>query len=257
MANLAPLQDRLWSDAAIENELTVLGSLPDESINRPGSTFSVALLKLASVVKGTGADHISPITLLEEIKYACRVYPWMSGKEIDRQWKRAMKKAHPRYRIESDNVASNRGAGFASVSYRIGRYRVVAHDHSYVIDTDLPGLIYIKSLDLNRGVYKWSRRLGPGPYELACRLSLDVVLFTVAHYEFGAVGLESDAVKMTVVRGEPGSLIVDLSFDFYSLWISDVMTAFELVASAVVLTTRRKGSRFIYTLRVAVCTPLH
>lgn len=88
--------DRMWSEAGIEKELKKLANLPEENINKPGSVFSICLLKIASIVKGSGADHFYSSEALEMIKKACP--PDIKPKEIERQWKRAMKVAEPRHR---------------------------------------------------------------------------------------------------------------------------------------------------------------
>lgn len=115
-ANPAPLStpvedlDRQWAAAAIDAELKVLASLPDENINKPGSTFSVCLLKIASVLKGSGRSHFSTVETVDRIKAAC---PDIREKEVERQWRRAYDKAQPRLRQDtrpSSNGSSATGA---------------------------------------------------------------------------------------------------------------------------------------------------
>ena len=47
-------KSRLWAQAAFGSELKALANLPAENINKPGSTFSITLLKIASIVNGGG-----------------------------------------------------------------------------------------------------------------------------------------------------------------------------------------------------------
>ena len=87
----------LWVKAALEAELTALAHLPEENINKPGSQFSIHLLKIASICNGGGRGLISHSHALSQIEDTCQIYPWLQVKEIRRQWGRAIQKAVPRY----------------------------------------------------------------------------------------------------------------------------------------------------------------
>jgi len=81
-----------WSNTAITNELKNLANLPPEKVQTPGSQFSLALLKIASIVKGEGSN---PDVMLAQIQRVCGS-PSLPNREIERQWKRAWAKASPR-----------------------------------------------------------------------------------------------------------------------------------------------------------------
>ncbi len=98
-------QDHAWAAAAIEQELLQLETLPDKKINKPGSPFSISLLKIASITKGSG-NGMTPDESLNKIKFAVRAHTWLQTREIDRQWKRAMDKATPRYRQDNGRRAA-------------------------------------------------------------------------------------------------------------------------------------------------------
>ena len=86
-------QQTAWATTAIDAELRKLTNLPEENINKPGSVFSVSLLKIASVVKGNGG--ISHDKTIQAIIAACNGHG-IAEKEIYRQWNRALKTARPR-----------------------------------------------------------------------------------------------------------------------------------------------------------------
>lgn len=120
-ANPAPLSsnpddsdlDRMWAESAIQAELQQLANLPDENINKPGSVFSICLLKIASAVKGSGADHFFQNEALDMIIKACAHEATIAEKEIRRQWKRAWKNAKPRYRQRGASKNGSNGTGSA------------------------------------------------------------------------------------------------------------------------------------------------
>jgi len=91
-------RDRLWSQAAISGEMDTLVGLPDENINKDGSAFFGALLRLAAVTKGGGRQHTTASDVLESIKGAVADKPWIPQREVERQWKNAYNLADPRYR---------------------------------------------------------------------------------------------------------------------------------------------------------------
>ncbi len=87
-----------WAISAMNQELTILADLPKKEqgrkIGKPHSLFSICLLKIASVCKGDGTSQSHA---LEAIKGACSSYLWLRDIEIERQFKRAWKRAMPRY----------------------------------------------------------------------------------------------------------------------------------------------------------------
>lgn len=93
-----------WAVAAIEHELGVLGNLPEENPNKPGSQFSIALLKIASVAKGDGRTLYNSDKLLAAITATINGRHGLNENEIKRQWTRAWNKAKPRYRNSNSNV---------------------------------------------------------------------------------------------------------------------------------------------------------
>lgn len=109
--------DRAWAEKAVEEELKQLRNLPEENINKPGSTFSISLLKLASVVKGGGRRYFTGDELLAQVVASC---PQFKEKEIRRQWQRAYNKAEPRQRAPGQDrrrprpQPSSNGAGPAT-----------------------------------------------------------------------------------------------------------------------------------------------
>jgi hypothetical protein len=91
--------DREWAEAAIEAELKQLANLPAENIHKPGSVFSIALLKIASVIKGSGQRHYSANDGLQKALAAVNKDGQKPReKEVERQWNRAWNKARPRFR---------------------------------------------------------------------------------------------------------------------------------------------------------------
>ena len=102
-------RDRRWSETAVQRELEKLAALPLENINKSGSAFSLGLLRIAAVVKGSGREYLKIDDVRDNIERYVRHYPWIAPREIQRQWRRAYKTAVPRYR---DGLT--RGAGIAS-----------------------------------------------------------------------------------------------------------------------------------------------
>jgi hypothetical protein len=98
--------DRLWSESAMADEYTQLANLPAQKVQKPGSVFSVTLLKIASIIKGSGR-HVSPDQALAKIISICGS-PSLPNREIERQWKRAYAKANARFR---DTAVSANGHG--------------------------------------------------------------------------------------------------------------------------------------------------
>jgi len=92
-------RDQLWTTAALEGELEKLTNLDEDmNINKPGSPFFASLVKIAAIMKGTGASYLTTEETVAAIKAACSNHTWFREKEVQRQWKNAQKYAKPRYR---------------------------------------------------------------------------------------------------------------------------------------------------------------
>lgn len=101
MSNIADIQERYyqWAIRAAGKELTALRSLQDSKIGKPGSPYSVALIKIASILKGAG-KQINPeqaFTVICENTTHLHIKP----REARRMWIRAMKNARPRFPQEN------------------------------------------------------------------------------------------------------------------------------------------------------------
>ena len=86
-----------WAQTAIQNELNTLANLPEERVQKPGSVFSVSLLKIASVTKGA---KLSPSDILNQIQAVVAPHSFIGpnvAAETERQWKNAWNHAIPRY----------------------------------------------------------------------------------------------------------------------------------------------------------------
>ena len=90
--------DRLWATAAITNEFGILGNLPTENPNQADSVFFACLLRICSVIKGSGRQHYNPNTVLTAIQNVCTKYKFIPPKEIERQFRNAFNHAKPRFR---------------------------------------------------------------------------------------------------------------------------------------------------------------
>lgn len=95
--------DRAWAETAVSRELAVIAKLPaGTKLTKPGNAFYIALLKIASVAKGSGRRHLRPSDLHERIEAHCpkdvRYKLSSREREIAYQWGRAYTQAEPRYR---------------------------------------------------------------------------------------------------------------------------------------------------------------
>jgi hypothetical protein len=99
--------------AAIQGELRLLGSLPDENINKPHSVFFACLIRLASVGKAAG---IPPGHFVPHIWAAVQTAPRRHRfPVVERQWRNAWHMAVPR-------VVPQRGGLFGSLPAKGGAF---------------------------------------------------------------------------------------------------------------------------------------
>ena len=95
--------DKQWAVTAVKRELEAIERTGDENPHRPDSEFWACLIRIASVLKGSGRKHIDP----NRVRVAIHRYAPMSlrtkgnrEKDLDYLFGRAMNQAHPRYRIK-------------------------------------------------------------------------------------------------------------------------------------------------------------
>lgn len=227
--------DRGWTLAAIEAELDCIASMPDHKVNKSGSSFSVSLIKLASVIKGTGSPHVKPSRVLDQVKYTCRVYPWLAGREIDRQWKRALQRAVPRYRDPRlEPQLKQRGAGYAS--YHLGRCHAIVHDESFVVAIDYPRSLTLKKFDLNNARFSDTRLLRPEWADPIRLLVRDVFLCYLAHVTYDSVSICRSGAAVRVARSWPDSVEIGINFRKpYNESFADVIAVLEFFFSSYVV----------------------
>lgn len=101
--------DFQWSTAAIEGELKTIRQRPHDGINQRDSVFWVSLVKIASIIAGSGKQHFTADQTLQLIITACRDQTWITEREIKRQWRNAQRDIKPRFR-----QGKARGAGSAN-----------------------------------------------------------------------------------------------------------------------------------------------
>jgi len=94
--------DRLywWALAATGREIGEMSLLTDSKVGKPGSPYSIGILKICSILKGAGKG-IDPGPTYLLMRYAtARLY--VPEKESMRMWARAMRTAVPRYPADND-----------------------------------------------------------------------------------------------------------------------------------------------------------
>ena len=96
--------DYLWARAAIISELEAIGRCQGDNPHRPDSEFWACLIKIASVLKGSGRQHIP----VDKVRTAVLQYAPLTLKtkgdrikDISYLFGRAMNQAMPRYRIKT------------------------------------------------------------------------------------------------------------------------------------------------------------
>lgn len=97
------LRDRQWSITAVQRELEAIGRLHGDNPHRPDSEFWACLIRIASVLKGSGRAHIPPARVKAAIlRDAPRQLKTKGNRDKDLEYlfSRAMNQARPRYRIK-------------------------------------------------------------------------------------------------------------------------------------------------------------
>jgi hypothetical protein len=102
MAEHITTRNQNWALNACARELNTLAVMDDSKVGKPGSPYSVSLLKLASICKGAGRGYIPPGALLESIRVASS-HLGVTEHESARMWQRAMKTAQPRFPSEGQD----------------------------------------------------------------------------------------------------------------------------------------------------------
>ncbi|MCB8946162.1 MAG: hypothetical protein H6658_20650 [Ardenticatenaceae bacterium] len=96
--------DKAWAETAVKQELEAIGRLHGDNPHRPDSEFWACLLRIASVVKGSGRQHIAPARVRTAVlQYAPDTLKTKGNrqKDIEYLFGRAMNQARPRYRIKA------------------------------------------------------------------------------------------------------------------------------------------------------------
>jgi hypothetical protein len=98
-------RDRLWAEAAIREELKKVGRCAGDNAHRPDSEFWKCIIRIASVVKGSGRAYVSPdairAAVIDHAPPSLRVKGNSKEAGITYLWGRAYNKAYPRYRVRS------------------------------------------------------------------------------------------------------------------------------------------------------------
>jgi len=95
--------DKQWAVAAIRGELDQIARCADESAHKPNSEWWRSVVRIASILKGSGKAHIAPGRVRAAIHRETPPHVFFKGqreKTIDYLFGRAMNRAHPRYRIK-------------------------------------------------------------------------------------------------------------------------------------------------------------
>ena len=98
------VSDRKWAETAVRRELEAIGRLHGDNPHRPDSEFWACLIRIASVVKGSGRQHIAPAQVRSAILANAPLSLKTKGKrekDLTYLFGRAMNAARPRYRIRS------------------------------------------------------------------------------------------------------------------------------------------------------------
>lgn len=96
-------RDRQWAIAAVQRELEAISRLHGDNPHRPDSEFWKSLIRIASVLKGSGRAHIPPARVKTAVlREAPHNLKTKGNRERDLEYLfgRAMNQARPRYRIK-------------------------------------------------------------------------------------------------------------------------------------------------------------
>jgi len=84
-----------WAIKAISSEILELRSQPIHKIGKPGSPYSISILKIASILRGAGKDLI-PDQVFSSVTDAT-AHMFIKEREAKRIFDRALRIAKPRY----------------------------------------------------------------------------------------------------------------------------------------------------------------
>lgn len=96
--------DRKWAETAVKRELEAIGRLHGDNPHLPDSEFWACLIRIASVIKGSGRPFIAPSRARTAVlRYAPQSLKTKGNREKDIEYLfgRAMNQARPRYRIKT------------------------------------------------------------------------------------------------------------------------------------------------------------
>ena len=97
--------DMKWAETAVKRELEAIEQRTGgENPHAPDSEFWKCLIRIASVLKGSGRQHIAPERVRVAIHRCAPISLKTKGnreKDIDYLFGRAMNQEHPRYRIRT------------------------------------------------------------------------------------------------------------------------------------------------------------
>ena len=192
-----------WANAALDNELQAIREMPTHNVNKPGSPFFVSLLKIASIVR---AGYVPRHVAETAVRGACSLHDWIPPKEIEYQWRRALKRARPRHPAPAR--AHNQKPS------RLPKVETAVY--------------HIVEIDLVNGHQRVVRHIGAavaGKAEELARMLRDYL---------GTGELPEAAVTLTKLEGAPGGVLLRLSFRSYSQRLADcVLIACKLVGGTI------------------------
>lgn len=96
--------DALWAKKAIGDELRKIAACHGDNPHRADSEWWKSVIRIASVLKGTGKAHYNPSSILAEIQRLSPATLRTKGnreRDIDYLWSRAFNRATPRYRAQT------------------------------------------------------------------------------------------------------------------------------------------------------------
>jgi len=84
-----------WALKAAGREIVEMRAITDSKVGKPGSPYSVSILKICSILKGAGRD-LDPAQTFGVMREATS-HLHVSEREAMRMWGRAMRTARPRF----------------------------------------------------------------------------------------------------------------------------------------------------------------